>query len=357
VGVSLVQGRSGIMHGMDGAESLEVSVKRLGVEPWHIRISAAASVGDLRSSIRASLELPPEAPLAMCHRGKVLTDDAAGIRAAGVADHPHIIAVPVASDQVASRSPMRRLSPSSDAPLGSDAVSCQGGPSGLRSYAEGANHPLAEDGAADEPMCRICFDTTTTPYNRLITPCACSGTMRHVHAQCLAEWRMRAVGTLSFERCDQCRVPYKVRATRAAPWLQSPAMLHAVTILSVCLFTAASSLLPIPLERYFFSLTHWHPHAWLRTPAAARAIRGVCSTAAVGLAQHLSQLLRQDRSVRDACLRCIMLSVAANGPRIFRIFAVIGVFHYLTFTYFSVKMHMKRAMLQFGEILLAATDR
>jgi len=44
-------------------------------------------------------------------------------------------------------------------------------------------HSLNEPG-----QCRICLNETFTPENPFIAPCACDGSMKFIHLQCLREW-------------------------------------------------------------------------------------------------------------------------------------------------------------------------
>lgn len=53
--------------------------------------------------------------------------------------------------------------------------------------------------------CRICLEPGG------ITPCACAGTMGHVHEKCLREW-IRQSGQM---HCELCRTPYKTKRTCA----------------------------------------------------------------------------------------------------------------------------------------------
>lgn len=65
--------------------------------------------------------------------------------------------------------------------------------------------------AAGEHVCRICWDGSEGEGNRLVEPCACSGSMRYVHAQCLAHWQqqLRAQkGLAAARRCDICKAPF-----------------------------------------------------------------------------------------------------------------------------------------------------
>lgn len=66
-------------------------------------------------------------------------------------------------------------------------------------------------GAAGEHVCRICWDGSEAAGNKLVAPCACAGSMRHVHAQCLAHWQqqLRAQkGLGAARRCDVCKAPF-----------------------------------------------------------------------------------------------------------------------------------------------------
>jgi phosphohistidine phosphatase SixA len=43
---------------------------------------------------------------------------------------------------------------------------------------------------SDEPVCRICqASKRETPTSRFIRPCSCSGSLAHVHLECLNRWR------------------------------------------------------------------------------------------------------------------------------------------------------------------------
>jgi|JI6StandDraft_1071083.scaffolds.fasta_scaffold03589_10 E3 ubiquitin-protein ligase DOA10 len=49
-------------------------------------------------------------------------------------------------------------------------------------------HPLDSAAVAMRKVCRICLDEDGV----FVAPCACSGSMRHVHYQCLEEWLLRS---------------------------------------------------------------------------------------------------------------------------------------------------------------------
>jgi E3 ubiquitin-protein ligase DOA10 len=49
------------------------------------------------------------------------------------------------------------------------------------------------ESSSEAPVCRICLepeeeDPIKLELNPLITPCKCSGTMRHIHIDCIKSW-------------------------------------------------------------------------------------------------------------------------------------------------------------------------
>lgn len=53
-----------------------------------------------------------------------------------------------------------------------------------------------------EYQCKICWDTSS--LNHLISPCACTGTMRFVHPACLTEWLYQRGDNVP---CEVCKRP------------------------------------------------------------------------------------------------------------------------------------------------------
>jgi E3 ubiquitin-protein ligase DOA10 len=45
------------------------------------------------------------------------------------------------------------------------------------------------DGQNEERKCRICFEEDEEEGNSFISPCACQGSQKHVHQQCLQAWQ------------------------------------------------------------------------------------------------------------------------------------------------------------------------
>lgn len=66
-------------------------------------------------------------------------------------------------------------------------------------------------GPRDPPLCRICWEGDEADGNGLVAPCACSGSMRHVHVRCLGHWQQQLrvqKGIGASRRCDVCRAPW-----------------------------------------------------------------------------------------------------------------------------------------------------
>jgi len=84
----------------------------------------------------------------------------------------------------------------------------------------------------EEPLCRICFDSTTNDpsLGRLIRPCLCRGTQAMVHVGCLQRWRRSAANRKSFWECDMCRFRYQLRRTKVAGLAQNRFALGCMTV-------------------------------------------------------------------------------------------------------------------------------
>lgn len=58
--------------------------------------------------------------------------------------------------------------------------------------------------------CRICFDTEISDDDPLISPCACKGTSKYVHKNCLNQWRNVNYGGVAYEKCMECNEDYVI---------------------------------------------------------------------------------------------------------------------------------------------------
>lgn len=61
------------------------------------------------------------------------------------------------------------------------------------------------DKTEEELTCRICLDSDVRLA--LIAPCACSGSSRWVHRECLDRWRATRED-VAFSKCTECLTPY-----------------------------------------------------------------------------------------------------------------------------------------------------
>ncbi|KAJ9095712.1 hypothetical protein QFC21_005584 [Naganishia friedmannii] len=112
-----------------------------------------------------------------------------------------------------------------------------------RPASESANGQVEE-----ERQCRICFGGTDEEADcgRLISPCLCSGSMRHVHVGCLQQWRGTGRNRKAFMECSACGFRYRLRRTRILG-LASSTPIRIIT--SVALF--------ITLALAVGSVLHW----------------------------------------------------------------------------------------------------
>jgi len=58
--------------------------------------------------------------------------------------------------------------------------------------------------------CRICYDDEDERASPLISPCACDGTRRFVHRECIEEWRNVKRGRIDYLQCQECRQFYNI---------------------------------------------------------------------------------------------------------------------------------------------------
>eukprot|EP01064_Diplonema_japonicum_P004736 TRINITY_DN13104_c0_g2_i1.p1 TRINITY_DN13104_c0_g2~~TRINITY_DN13104_c0_g2_i1.p1 ORF type:complete len:598 (+),score=102.53 TRINITY_DN13104_c0_g2_i1:23-1795(+) len=71
---------------------------------------------------------------------------------------------------------------------------------------------MEEDGEDDdEKTCRIC--RCTQPEGDLFCPCACRGSVRWVHRECLEEWRSKTTNEENKIKCSECKAPFTIAIT------------------------------------------------------------------------------------------------------------------------------------------------
>lgn len=86
----------------------------------------------------------------------------------------------------------------------------------LRSRLKSSSSNLNQD------ICRICLSEEEVT-NRLISPCSCTGSMKHIHVDCLKEWlegkkHMKETDYVNSYiwknlECEICKTPYSDQAT------------------------------------------------------------------------------------------------------------------------------------------------
>ena len=58
--------------------------------------------------------------------------------------------------------------------------------------------------------CRICYDDEDERTSPLISPCACNGTRKFVHRECLEQWRNIKRTRVDYLQCQECRQFYNI---------------------------------------------------------------------------------------------------------------------------------------------------
>ena len=72
--------------------------------------------------------------------------------------------------------------------------------------------PINEE---DDFFCRICLEQDIK--KNLISPCRCSGTLKHVHPYCINTWRKTTGNIVAKTQCLQCLTPYAVLSIGKLP--------------------------------------------------------------------------------------------------------------------------------------------
>ncbi|KAG8345301.1 hypothetical protein TRVL_03864 [Trypanosoma vivax] len=111
---------------------------------------------------------------------------------------------------------------------------------------EGGEESLAYDGDGNQLLCRICH--SVKPAEDLFAPCACSGSSRYIHKQCLQRWRKTTSNKDHRRLCAECKTPYRIRTepkeSTSRGFQDNCKWVHilVVAILSPVLFVGQSSI-------------------------------------------------------------------------------------------------------------------
>jgi len=70
-----------------------------------------------------------------------------------------------------------------------------------------STHPPTHE-ENDQCECRICHECDH--QSNMIDPCACSGSLKWVHRQCLDQWRVSSPNPEAFWSCQTCKTKYDI---------------------------------------------------------------------------------------------------------------------------------------------------
>ena len=93
---------------------------------------------------------------------------------------------------------------------------------------------LQQPTEGQDKLCRICLESTDEPSNRLIHPCRCAGSVRHIHAECLKAWLASQIDDLATAHCELCKTPFEMTIKLARKCSPKEACTEGLT---QCLFT------------------------------------------------------------------------------------------------------------------------
>lgn len=103
-----------------------------------------------------------------------------------------------------------------------------------RGCAPGSNAAPHEE-EEEESFCRICREGNDIAP--LIVPCACTGSVRFVHATCLDRWRIESAkrNLANVNHCEICKEPFRVNIQRSTLlWESSQQILNGVCLFLAC---------------------------------------------------------------------------------------------------------------------------
>ena len=124
--------------------------------------------------------------------------------------------------------------------------------SSAASNAEAGGGAPSDSAADGEFFCRICHGDG--PAADFIHPCACSGSMRHVHAACLSRWRSVATNAAARTQCEQCHHTYRITQEWWVQPLLAPSLIFALSSFGLALAVVLNGVLLLPFADYFLSL-------------------------------------------------------------------------------------------------------
>ena len=88
-----------------------------------------------------------------------------------------------------------------------------------------------------------------TPQQRMLRPCRCSGSVSHVHLECLNRWR--ATSTAAYFTCSVCKYNYRIERTLVAQLL-----VQETTVLTIAVVMIVASCFALGLV-VSFAITYF----------------------------------------------------------------------------------------------------
>lgn len=162
------------------------------------------------------------------------------------------------------------------------------------------NEPTSPSSPQPPPkICRICYGEEDPALGRLFSPCLCKGSMKHVHVECLNNWRK--VSTKTLFQCELCKYRYNIQRTQWAWIVSNPITITAMTILVFIIWSFLSGFLMKIFLRTFFEFEFSDPqipyneddmdvldllqphHLWLTTIDIFHFILGIILVGVMGM--------------------------------------------------------------------------
>ena len=82
------------------------------------------------------------------------------------------------------------------------------------------------------PAPRVTYESPAGDGGRLIRPCKCKGSQKHVHEECLSAWRRQdPLQKRNYWQCPTCRYSYRLQRLTWGAWISSTASQIALTLL------------------------------------------------------------------------------------------------------------------------------
>ena len=210
----------------------------------------------------------------------------------------------------------------------------------------------SEDATNGEFFCRICHGDG--PAADFIQPCACSGSMRHVHAGCLTRWRSVATNAAARTQCEQCHYRYRITQEWWVQPLLAPSLIFACSCIGIVVAVCTLGVLLLPCAGYLISLLLLPP-----TVAHPLLISGCFGVGAVCFC-HLVHMRVSWMFFRGGILHIdwhslllTLLPLLALQDMTIRVMIALGCLHAVAHGYALLKSSIMRYCSTHGERILS----